>query len=151
MADYTTAQLRAVGIPPASTDAESFPGVCIFEYDFDGTKRSTAAADTLAFFDLPAYAGMIVRAAALTIVKPGTASATADIQLAGTDVTGLTAWALDAAAGTQLIKLATAANTVVNTSSASTLRLQINTAGVGAGRFRVRVFAELLAAPSAAT
>jgi hypothetical protein len=150
MADYTTAQLRAVGIPPASSDAASFPGPVVLEYDFDGAKRSTVATDTVAFFDIPALAGFIVRAASLTIVRPGTATGTADIQLAGTDVTGLTAWALDAAAGTQLIKLATAANTVVNAGSASTIRVQINTVGVGTGRFRVRVFGDMLAAASGA-
>lgn len=149
MADYTTAQLRSVGIQPASTDRASFPGPVVLDFDFDGTKRTTAAADTLAFFDIPALSGFIVRAASLTIIRPGTATGTADIQLAGTDVTGLTAWALDAAAGTQLIKLATAANTVVNAGSASTLRVQVNLVGVGTGRFRVRVFGELLTAASA--
>ena len=148
MADYTTAQLRTVGISPAATDRHGFPGPIVLDFEFDGAKRSTAATDTVAFFDLPALTGFRVNAAALTVVKAGTASGTADIQLAGTDVTGLTAWALDAAAGTQLVKLATAANTVVNTGSASTLRVQINTAGVGAGKFRVRVFGEMLAAPS---
>lgn len=148
MADYTTAQLRTVGIQPAGTHPMSFPGYTIIDYEFDGSKRSTAATDTLAFFDLPALTGAIVHAAALTVVRPGTASATADIQLNTTDVTGLTAWALDAAAGTQLVKLATAANTIVNTGSATTMRLQINTAGVGQGKFRVRVWATLLGAPS---
>lgn len=148
MADYTVAQLRAVGISPASTDRPGFPGPIVLDFEFDGAKRSTVATDTIAFFDLPALSGFRVNAAALTVVKPGTATGTADIQLAGTDVTGLTAWALDAAAGTPLIKLATAANTVVNTGAASTLRVQINTVGVGAGKFRVRVFGEFLAAPS---
>lgn len=148
MADYTVAQLRTVGISPASTDRPGFPGPIVLDFEFDGAKRSTAATDTIAFFDLPALTGFRVNAAALTIVRPGTATATADIQLVTTDVTGLTAWALDAAAGTQLVKLATAANTVVNTGSATTIRLQINTAGVGAGKFRVRVFGEFLAAPS---
>lgn len=150
MAAYTTTQLRTVGIQPASTDAASYPGPVVLEFDFDGAKRSTAATDTVDFFDIPALSGFIVRAASLTVVRPGTATGTADIQLGGVDVTGLTAWALDAAAGTQLIKLATAANTVVNAGSASAIRLQINTAGVGTGRFRVRVFGDMLAAASGA-
>lgn len=148
MADYTIAQLRTAGIQPASTDPVALPGFMVFDYEFDGTKRSTAATDTIAMFEIPALAGMIVHAAALTVVRAGTASATADIQLNTTDVTGLTAWQLDATAGTKLVKLATAANTIINTGSATTMRLQINTAGVGAGKFRVRVWATLLASPS---
>jgi hypothetical protein len=150
MAAYTTTQLRTVGIQPASTDAASYPGPVVLEFDFDGAKRSTAATDTVDFFDIPALSGFIVRAASLTVVRPGTATGTADIQLGGVDVTGLTAWALDAAAGTQLVKLATAANTVVNAGSASAVRLQINTVGVGTGRFRVRVFGDMLTAASGA-
>lgn len=148
MADYTIAQLRTAGIQPASTDTFGLPGFIMLDYEFDGSKRSTAATDTIQMFELPALTGAIVHAAALTVVRPGTASATADIQLNTTDVTGLTAWALDAAAGTKLVKLATAANTIVNTGSATGIRLQINTAGVGQGRFRVRVWLTLLDAPS---
>lgn len=149
MADYTIAQLRTAGIPPASTSSASFPEYLMFDYEFDGAKRTTAAADTLAMFELPALAGLIVHAAALTVVRPGTATGTLDIQLNTTDVTGLTAWALDATAGTQLVKLATAANTIVNTGSSTTVKAQINTAGVGQGKFRIRIWAVMLSAPSA--
>ena len=48
----------------------------------------------------------------------------------------------------KLVKLATAANTIVNTGTATTVKAQINTAGVGAGKFRIRLWATLLAAPS---
>lgn len=148
MADYTIAQLRTAGIQPASLSGASMPEYVMFDYEFDGSKRTTAAADTLALFEIPALCGLIVHAAALTVVRAGTATATADIQLNTTDVTGLTAWALDATAGTKLVKLATAANTIVNTSSATTVKLQINTAGVGQGKFRVRIWGILLDAPN---
>lgn len=149
MPAYTTAQLRTVGIQPAATDPAGFPGYMLFAYEFDGAKRTTVATDTFDLFDLPAFAGLIVHAAAVTIVRPGTATGTLDLQIAGTDVTGLTAWALDAAAGTKLVKLATAANTTVNTGTATAIRGQINTVGVGNGKFRIRVWATMLSAPSA--
>ena len=149
MPAYTTAQLRTVGIQPAALDPAGLPGFMMFDYEFDGAKRSTVATDTVDMFDLPAFAGLIVHAASLTVSRPGTATATADIQIGGVDVTGLTAWALDAAAGTKLVKLATAANTIVNTGTASAIRLQINTAGAGVGRFRIRVWATLLDAQPA--
>lgn len=148
MPAYTTAQLRSVGIQPASTDTPSLPGVVMLEYEFDGTKRSTVATDTADFYDLPAFAGMIVTSAAITVVRPSAGAATAAIQIGGVSVTGLTAWALNAAAGTKLVKLATAANTVVNTGSASAVRLLIGAAGVGDGKFRVRVWGTLLDSPS---
>lgn len=148
MAAYTIAQLRAAGVAPGATSEHSFPGDLFIDYTFDGSKLTTAATDTLDFFEIPAYAGFIVTAAAITVVRAGTASGTMDIQLAGTDVTGLTAWATDATAGTKLVKLASAANTVVNTSSASYLRLQQNTAGLGRGIVRVRLWGTLLDAQS---
>lgn len=149
MAAITIAQLRAKGVNPASTDIAGFPGDVILDFELDGGKYAVAAADTVDFFELPALAGMIVTAAAVTVVRPGTATGTIDLQIGGTDVTGLTGWATDATAGTKLVKVATAANTVVNTSSASYVRLQQNTAGLGNGKLRVRVFGTLLEAQSA--
>lgn len=150
MAAYTTANMIAAGIQAAGTDKAGLPGEVMLEYVLDGAKKTIAATDTVDIFDLPAYAGAIVTAAAITVITPGTASGTIDIQLAGTDVTGLTGWASDAAAGTKLVKLATAANTVVNTGSASAIRLQQNTAGLGTGKIRVRVWLTVFEAPSGA-
>ena len=149
MAAITTTQVRAAGLAPASTDRAGFPGDVVLDFELDGAKLTVAATDTVDMFDLPAYAGVTVKAAAITVVRAGTATGTVDIQIAGTDVTGLTAWATDAAAGTKLVKLATAANTTVNTTSATAIALQQNTAGLGNGKIRVRLFCTLLEAQSA--
>ncbi len=157
MAAKTIANLRTAGLAPASTDRASFPGEVIMDFELDGSKLAVAATDTVDFFEIPAYAGFIVHAAAVTVVKPGTATGTMDIQIGGADAKGLTGWATDAAAGTQLVKVAlgtvaTTDNTpasVVNTSSASYIRVQQNTAALGSGIVRVRVFGTLIAAPSA--
>jgi hypothetical protein len=149
MTAKTIANLRTAGLAPASTDRASFPGEVMMDFTLDGSKLAVAANDTVDFFEVPAYAGFIVTAASVTVVRPGTATGTMDIQVGGADVTGLTAWATDAAAGTQLIKLATAANTVVNTTAASYVRVQQNTVALGSGLIRVRVFGKVLAAASA--
>lgn len=149
MTAKTIADLRTAGLAPASTDRASFPGEVMMDFELDGSKLAVAATDTVDFFEVPAYAGFIVTAASVTVVRPGTATGTMDIQVGGADVTGLTAWATGAAAGTQLIKLATAANTVVNTTAASYVRVQQNTVALGSGLIRVRVFGKVLAAASA--
>ena len=165
MAAKTIANLRTAGLAPASTDRASFPGEIMLDFELNGAKMAVAAADTVDFFEIPALAGFIIHAAAITVVRAGTASGTVDVQIGGADVTGLTGWATDAAAGTQLVKVAsgTVAGTnaadvvtgtnvparVINTSSASYIRLQQNTAALGSGLIRVRVFGTLLAAPSA--
>lgn len=154
MANYTIAQLRTVGINPAGTDFEGTPGNFYVEYEFDGSKRSTVASDTADMFEFPAYAGVVIDGAAITTVKAGTASSTFSITLgaaaaAGTAVTGLTAWAADAAAGTKLVKLATAANSLINTTASGFIKLQVLTGGAGAGKYRVRVFGRILEAASA--
>jgi len=157
MANYTVAQLKAVGIQPAGSSAVATPGQVMLEYEFDGAKRSTAAADTVDLFEIPAYAGFVVRSAAVTVVTAGTATCTISVTLgaaaaAGTAVTGLSgasAWAADAAAGTKLIKLATAANSVISTTTSNFVKLQFGTAGAGTGKYRVRVFGEFLEATRA--
>jgi hypothetical protein len=151
MAALTIAQLRAAGLAPASTDIPAYPGDIILDFELDGSKFAVAATDTVDLFEIPALAGFIVKAAAITVLRPGTATGTIDIQLVTTDVTGLTAWAADATAGTKLVKLATAANTAVNTGTATYIRLQQNTAALGSGWIRVRVFGTLLQAPSSMT
>lgn len=158
MANYTIAQMRAAGIQPASTDAASFPGRVVLDYSLDGTKKAIAATDTVDIFEIPAYAGFIIESAAVTVVAAGTATGTMDIQIGGADAKGLTAWATDAAAGTKLVKLAIGAvvsadNTpasVINTTTASYIRLQQNTAALGSGKLRVRIVGTMLEAPSAA-
>lgn len=156
MPNYTIANLRTVGISPAGMDRAGGPGPVVLEYEFDGAKRSTVATDTVDLFEIPALAGFIVDGAAVSVVRPGTATVTLAVTIgasgaAGTAVTGLTAWAGDAAAGTRLVKLATAANTVVSAGSSNFLKLQFGTAGAGTGRYRVRIFGTLLEAASAAS
>lgn len=156
MANYTIAQLKSVGIAPAASSAFSSPTQdVVLEYFFDGTKRSTVAADTVDLFEIPAYAGFVVDSAAVTVVAAGTATCVVGVTLgaaaaAGTAVTGLTAWAADAAAGTKLIKLATAANSSIAGATPTYVKLQFSTAALGTGKVRVRVFGRLLEAPSAA-
>jgi hypothetical protein len=156
MANYTIAQLKALGIAPATVDAPSFPAPAIvLEYMFDGSKRSTVATDTVDLFEIPAYAGFVVDSAAVSVIAAGTATVTVAVTLgaaaaAGTAVTGLTAWAGDAAVGTKLIKLATAANSVISTTTSNFVKLQFGTVGAGIGKYRVRVFGRFLEAPSAA-
>jgi hypothetical protein len=151
MAAKTIANLRSAGLTPASTDRAAFPGNVVLDFTLDGAKMAVAAADTVDFFELPAFAGMIVTSAAVTVIRPGTATGTVGIQLGATIVTGLsgvTAWATDAAAGTKLIKLSTAANTIINTGTASQVRLVQSVAALGNGLIRVRVFGTILEAPS---
>ena len=157
MAAYTIAQMRTAGVNPATTDSAGFPGDVVIDYELDGLKKAVAATDTVDFFEIPAYAGFIPTAAAITVVRAGTATGTVDLQIGGADVPGLTGWATDATAGTKLVKLATgvvsgAVNTpsaVINTTTASYIRLQQNTAALGSGKIRVRVFGTLLESPSA--
>jgi hypothetical protein len=147
MTAFTTVQLKAVGIPPASTDITSYPGTIVADYVFDGLKQALASADTADFFDLPDLTGCVVLAAAVTIVTASPNAATLALQVGGTSVTGLTGWALNGTAGTKLVKLATAANTVVNAGSASAIRMLIGGAALSTGKFRVRVWYTLLESP----
>jgi hypothetical protein len=156
MANYTIAQLKSVGIAPATASFASGPSQnVILEYFFDGVKRSTATSDTVDIFEIPAYAGFGVDSAAVTVAAAGTASCTIGVTLgaaaaAGTAVTSLTAWAADAAAGTKLVKLATGAQSIISTTTSNFVKLQFSTAAAGTGKYRVRVFGRLLEAPSAA-
>jgi len=142
MATFTTAQMKAAGVLPASMDAASTPGPVMLEYLIDGSKKAIAAADIVTMYDIPTYAGFVVSAASVEVLVAGTATGTCDIGIAGTDITGLTAFDTATVAG--VIKLATAANSVLTTSSASSLTLQQNTAGLGNGKLRVRIFGTYL-------
>ena len=154
MANYTIAQLRTAGINPAGTDRPAGPGKIVLEYEFDGAKRTTVATDTVDLFEIPAFAGFVVDAAAVSVARAGTATVTIAVTLgaaaaAGTAVTGLTAWAGDAAAGTKLVKLATAANSIISTTTSNFVKLQFGTVGAGTGKYRVRIYGTILEAASA--
>lgn len=143
MATYTTAQMKAAGVFPAATSTAGFPGPVMLEYVIDGSKKAIAATDFVEFFDIPTYAGFIVDAASVSVTNAATASCTVDIGIAGTDITGLTGFDATSTAGDQH-KLATAANSVITTSTASKLTLQFNTAGLGNGVLRVRIYGTIL-------
>ena len=145
MTARTIAQYRAVGVQPAASDRASFPGgAFMLEYKLIGDQSgiTTVATDTVDIHVLPAYSGVLVTGASLKTIIAGTASSTLDIQLTATDVTGLTAWALDATAGTQLVKAATAGATNLEIIGASdaVIRVQINTGGLGSGEWRLRIW-----------
>ena len=149
MANYTIAQGRTAGIFPGAADLAGSPGFVMIDYEFDGLKRTTVAADTIDIFEVPAFAGLFVYGAGITVVRAGTATNTLSLSLgaaaaAGTDITGLTAWAGDAVANTKLLKLATAANSIISTATSNFLKLKFNTAAAGSGKYRVRVHALLL-------
>ncbi len=144
MATFTTAQMAAAGVPAAATSSAGMPGPIVIDYYLDASKKTIAATDIVTLFDIPTYSAFIVDAANITVIKGGTASATIDLGIAGTDTTGLTAF--DAATVASSTKLATGANTVATTSGASSLTAQVNTAGLGSGIFRIRVFGTLVTA-----
>jgi len=142
MATFTIAQMLAAGVPPAALDVAGTPGMFMAEWELDGAKKAIAATDFCTFFEIPTYTQCHILSAGVEILRAGTASGTIDIGIAGTDITGLTAWATDGTAGTKLVKAATvaAAQAVITTSSVSTLTVQQNTAALGVGRYRIRVF-----------
>lgn len=149
MATYTTTQLKTVGINPAAVSPASTPGFMVLDWIFDGSKRSTTSTDILQFYDLPAYCAVGVTAAAITVVKAATTNSNVDLRAGGSNITGLTAWDLDATAGTKLIKAATSGPLyTINTSSASALECELDTAAVGSGIFRLRMWLIVAEAPS---
>ena len=144
MAAHTIAQFRAVEVQPAALSLGGVDGHVMWEYTMFGHKGITVvAADTIDIFNVVADTGIVLTAASLETKIAGVATATMDIQIApgGTpaDVTGFTAWALDAAVGTNLVKFATAANTANHTAD-TVIRVQINTAGLGAGEWVIRIY-----------
>lgn len=148
MANYTVAVMQAAGVAPATLLPDLTDGYQCLDYTIDGSKKAIVATDTVEFHVMPALTGYNIAAAAVTVVTPSGAAGTVDVQLVATDVTGLTAWSVNSAAGTQLVKLATGGNTVVNT-AASVMRLEFNTQPLGAGVVRVRVWFQYFVAPPA--
>lgn len=142
MTARTIAQYRAVGVQPAALDRAGLPGAFMLEYKLLGNQSgiTTEATDTIEIFTVPAYTGIQVFAGSLKTIIAGTASTTVDVQLNDTDVTGLTAWDADAAAGTKLVKLATDDATLVATTTDLTVKVQINTGGLGSGEWRLRLW-----------
>lgn len=142
MATFTTAQMLAAGVAPAGMDRAGFPGPFVLEYVLDGTKKAIAAADIVTIFDIPAYTYLSVAGASISVQAGSTASCTIDVGIAGTDITGLTAFD-PTTAGTKDHKAASGANTVETAGSASSLTLQFNTAGLGNGKITVRVYGDI--------
>lgn len=142
MATYTTAQMLAAGVNPAAADRAGFPGPLLLEYVLDGTKKAIAAADIVTIFDIPTYTYLTIAGASLSVQAASTASCTVDVGIAGTDITGLTAFD-PTTAGTKDHKVASGTNTVETTGTASSLTLQFNTAGLGNGKITVRIYGDI--------
>lgn len=145
MATYTTAQMAAAGVMPATaSDAASTPGPVIIEYFLDASKKAIAANDVVTFLDIPANTGVVITAATLEVIVAGAATSAIAVGIAGSNVTGLTAF--DAATVGKSIKQASGSNSVITTSGTSSLTLQVSTAGLGSGKFRVRIYGDILKA-----
>ena len=150
MSNYTVAVMQAAGIQPATMLTDLTSGYQMLDYTIDGSKKAIATADTYEIWTFPALTAVNIKAAAITVVKAGTASGAPAVQLVATSVTGLTAWDSAATDGTQLIKFATVGSTtfIVNT-TATVIRMLQSTAGLGAGVLRVRIWLEYYVAPPA--
>lgn len=145
MAAFTIAQMQAAGINPGLTDAASFPGFVVIDYVIDGSKKAVASTDTVEFYTVPTGASLLILGASVYVNVAATASANFDLGIwasSHTNITGLTAFDLDAAAGTNVHKAATAANLAASTNR---LTLEMDTAALGSGNIRIRVYGILMA------
>ena len=137
MATFTTANMLAAGMS-VSTDQPALNGPFTLEWIIDGSKMAIASGDIINLLDIPTYCAVIVQAASMTTLVAGTASGAPEIGIAGTACTGLTGFDSATAAARKAL-LATAANTVATTSSASAVTYKQLSAGLGSGKMRVRV------------
>jgi len=145
MAAFTLAQMAAAGVTPGLTNNPSAPDFVVLEYTIDGSKKAVGATDTVEFYQVPTGASLHILGASVNVVAPATATANFDLGIwaaSHTNVTGLTAFDLDAAAGTSTHKLATAANLAA---SGNKLTLEMDTAALGNGVVRIRVYGVLMA------
>jgi len=137
MATYTTADMLAAGMS-VSTNQASVNGPFTIEWLIDGTRKTIASGDIVNLLDVPPYCAAIVQAATVTTQAAGTASGAPEIGIAGTACTGLTGFDSATLAARKAL-LATAANTVATTGTASAITYKQLTAGLGAGKLRIRV------------
>ena len=145
MAALTLAQMSAAGVNPGLTDTPSFPDFVVLEYTIDGSKKAVGATDTVEFYQVPTGASFQILGASVYVVAAATATANFDLGIwaaSHTNVTGLTAFDLDAAAGTNVHKLATAANLAA---SGNKLTFEMDTAALGSGVIRIRVYGIMMA------
>jgi hypothetical protein len=145
MAALTIAQMLAAGVNPGLTDTASFPGGVVMEYTIDGSKRAVGATDTVEFYTVPTGASLLILGASVYVDTAATTNANFDLGIwasSHTNITGLTAFDLDAAAGTNVHKAATAANVAA---SGNRLTLEMDTAALGNGVIRIRVYGVLMA------
>ncbi len=143
MATFITSDMLAAGMS-VSTNQSSVNGPFTIEWIIDGSKKAIAAADIINLFDIPAYTAVIIQSATMTTLTAGTASGAPEIGIAGTACTGLTGFD-SATLNARKAQLATAANTVATTGTASAVTYKQLTAGLGSGKMRVRVQGVLLA------
>lgn len=145
MAALTIAQMAAAGVNPGVTDKPAFPDFVVMEYTIDGSKKAVGTTDTVEFYTVPTGASLQILGASVYVVAPATATANFDLGIwasSHTNITGLTAFDLDAVAGTNVHKVATAANLAA---SGNRLTLEMDTAGLGSGIIRIRVYGVLMA------
>ena len=145
MAALTIAQMSAAGVNPGLSDNASSPGFVCIEYVIDGAKKAVAATDTVEFYTVPTGASLSILGASVYVVTAATATANFDLGIwasSHTNVTGITAFDLDATAGTNVHKQATAANLAA---SGNRLTLEMDTAALGSGKIRIRVYGILMA------
>lgn len=145
MAAYTLAQMSASGVNPGLADGASTPDFVVIEYTIDGSKKTIGSTDTVEFYQVPTGANLYVFGASVYVVSPATATANFDLGIwasSHTNVTGLTVFDLDAVAGTNVHKVATAANLAA---SGNKLTLEMDTAALGSGIIRIRVYGILMA------
>lgn len=137
MATYTTADMLAAGMS-VSTQQASLNGPFTIEWIIDGTKKAIAAGDIINLLDVPPYCAVKIEGASMTAIAAGTAAGAPEIGIAGTAITGLTAFD-SATGGARAAKLATALNVVATTSGTSAITYKQLTAALGIGKVRVRV------------
>jgi len=145
MAALTIAQMLAAGVNPGLTDAASSPGDVVMEYTIDGSKKAVGATDTVEFYTVPTGASLLILGASVYVDTAATTNANFDLGIwasSHTNITGLTAFDLDAVAGTNVHKAATAANVAA---SGNRLTLEMDTAALGNGVIRIRVYGVLMA------
>lgn len=145
MAALTLAQMSAAGVNPGLSDKPSFPDFVTIEYTIDGSKKVVGATDTVEFYQVPTGGSLLILGASVYVVAAATATANFDLGIwasSHTNVTGLTAFDLDATAGTNVHKAATAANLAA---SGNKLTLEMDTAALGSGVIRIRVYGVLMA------
>lgn len=142
MAAVTIAQMLAAGVPAGLADKPSTPGFVVIDYLLDGSKKAIGSTDTVEFYTVPTNATLIVQGASIQVITGATSTANFDMGIwasSHTNTTGLTAFDIDVAG--HFHKAATGANVAA---SGNRLTVELDTASLGGGVIRIRVFGILM-------